>query len=353
MLFHAHSKKLALVALLVIMQSACPAFAQGLGQSGWTTPGQSAGAGGGLGQSAWSMPNESAGASAGLGQSQWATSAQSGAINGGLGQSAWSSGQMSQASGQLGQSSWSAPAQTTGQSSIQPVQNVGQSSWSAPGPKGISAAPQAASQMNTGMSPMDWVNANRAMATKAREQHAQRMNQSQWSPAAGANGFNSATMAPATGTQDPSAGLTGSVSQVDIVGDSTAFQASGDNNAYGRVTAPIAGNGQRSYQGNTDFGEPVGEAVGEPVGELVDSAAPSMQEMMAGMMAVPMMMAASAGLLGQGFGRPFGGGFRSYSGGGMAITPRTMGMGIAGYSVGRMANHLGNQLARQAIRGGR
>jgi hypothetical protein len=77
-----------------------------------------------------------------------------------------------------------------------------------------------------------------------------------------------------------------------------------------------------------------------------------MQEMMASVMAVPMMMAASAGLLGQGFGRPMGGGFRSYAGGGAVMSPRTLGMGMAGYSLGRVANRLGNQLARQAIRGG-
>ncbi len=345
MLFNVYSKKFALVAVLAIIQCASPALAQGLGQSGWTTPGQGASSNAGLAQSGWTAGGQSASSNSGLGQSARTTGQGAGGQNTGA------------FSGQLGQSAWAAPGQSRGQiqGNAQGMPNLGQSAWNAPGQQSMQAQRQATSQVNTGLSPNDWVSANRAMATKARDQHAQRMNQ------AGRFGqsemISAATMTPTRAAQEPSADLSDGVGQVDIVGDSAAFQANpygnGNMNSAGNYIGTGPGTIQpvgTNLQGSVSYGEPVGEAVGEPVGEPVSGAGASMQEMMAGIMAVPMMMAANAGLLGQGFGRPMGGGFRSYSGGGVAVTPKTMGIGIAGYSIGRVANRLGNQLARQAMR---
>jgi hypothetical protein len=204
---------------------------------------------------------------------------------------------------------------------------------------------------------------NRNLAAQARQKHAERMNQSRLA-VPGAFGeteiIRSATMTPTRLAQEPAGELTGGISQVDIVEDSAAFGAAGGNpysdnslantSAGGGFAAPVQG--QLPAATGSAFGEPVGEAAGEPVGEPVDGAVPSMQEMITNVMAVPMMMAASAGLLGQGFGRyaPGAGvGFRTYGPGG--IGPGTMGIGIAGYSVGRVANRLANHLTRQAIKG--
>ncbi|HEY9869574.1 MAG TPA: hypothetical protein V6D08_10450 [Candidatus Obscuribacterales bacterium] len=328
---------------MVLLQTGAPALAQGLGQSGWITPGQTGDAQANglktLGQSSWVTPGSAA---AGQGMDQHA------AITASTGQSAWmsTSGMPAGIHGRAA-SSTAAPQSAFGQQ-ISPQAPV--------------AAPVLPPAKPVAKQP-DWVASNRALAAQARQKHAERMNQSRLA-VPGAFGeteiVSSATMTPTRLAREPAGELTGGISQVDIVGDSAAFGAAGANpysdsslsnpTAGGGFAVPVQG--QLPAANDSAFGEAVGEAVGEPVGEPVDGAVPSMQEMIANVMAVPMMMAASAGLLGQGFGRyaPGAGvGFRTYGPGG--IGPGTMGIGIAGYSVGRVANRLANHLTRQAIKG--
>lgn len=337
MTFCASSTRSLFTALVVLVQTGAPALAQGLGQSGWMTPGQSGEAQAAgfqtLGQSPW-ITLGSAGAGQGI---------DSGAnLAGNTGRSAWISGNGS-------------PAGIQGRAAASGV--VAQAAFGQP-------QTAAAAQVQPSGKPVqprpDWVAANRALAAQAHQKHAERMNQSRLGAFGEAEIASSATMTPTRLAQEPAGELTGGISQVDIVGDSAAFGAAGTNpysdsplsnpTAGGGFAVPVKG--QLPEATGSAFGEPVGEVAGEPVGEPVDGPVPSMQEMITNVMAVPMMMAASAGLLGQGFGRyaPGAGvGFRTYGPGG--IGPGTMGIGIAGYSVGRVANRLANHLTRQAIKG--
>ena len=283
---HAFFKNNFLVAILVATQTQAPVLAvEGLGQSGWVTPGSSPqghASGGSTGQSGWVVPGQSAG----------------------------------QASGG--------------------ASGLAQSGWVQPGH--LQAAPRAQASAKGTLGQSDWVSQNRAMAAAAKSKAtASRQSDLGRSSFTGAPESASediscaATLAPTrVSEQEPM--LQGEVSQADIVDDSMAF--------YGANTAkPGNGYGVHPKQ------QPAAESVGEPVSAMESgcSVTPmgspvNSMDMMGGMMALPMMMAASMNMLGQNF----GGGFRGYGpgAGGVAVrmTPGRMGIGLGSYMAGRVVN---------------
>ena len=118
--------------------------------------------------------------------------------------------------------------------------------------------------------------------------------------------------------------LLGEVNQTDIVDDSLGLQSSMPSTPN---TVP-----QQGWSGQ-----------GSDLPSTPSSQQPSMDEVIGQLMAAPMMMAASAGLLGQTFGShgpAFGMGFHGFGPGAAVgvVGPRVTGPTAAGYMVGRMIN---------------